>query len=155
MRDENKRLVKWSSKYMWNTSPSRSIFPKDITMMGRNQTIISLQKYNIKQREDKSQVLLELYLNMKSAQDSFCSSQGRKEKPDEKGGSANGITDFGLLVKAKSPIVGSRSRWSLFSTQIAERQGTATKPYRGVSHSPHASSVDRRCRWTVNPSRWW
>ena len=79
-------------------------------MMGRNQTIISLQKYNIKQREDKSQVLLELYLNMKSAQDSFCSSQGRKEKPDEKGGSANGITDFGLLVKAKSPIEGSPTR---------------------------------------------
>jgi len=51
-----------------------------------------------------------LYLNMKSAQDSFCSSQGRKEKPDEKGGSANGITDFGLLVKAKSPIEGSPTR---------------------------------------------
>ena len=86
---------------------------------------------------------------MKSAQDSFCSSQGRKEKPDEKGGSANGITDFGLLVKAKSPIVGSRSRWSLFSTQIAERQGTATKPYRGVSHlspivgSPIARTLPR------------
>ena len=86
---------------------------------------------------------------MKSAQDSFCSSQGRKEKPDEKGGSANGITDFGLLVKAKSPIEGSPTRWSLFSTQIAERQGTATKPYRGVSHlspivgSPIARTLPR------------